>query len=181
MKKIFSFVVFAMLTISMNAQDITGSWIAEEDFNEKVKMSMDQQNENVDVKFGMVIDKSTILAVLNLNVEADGMKMKLKVEVPGVYERDGQLVTTEFNSAGTNISIVDVESNDPEMKEMLGNPETKKMLFAMMEGMIKEQMGEYKNSFEDMTEVFKQFTIKSVTASKLTIEVEEMELGFNKM
>lgn len=181
MKKLFAFVAFAMLTICMNAQEITGTWVADQDFNDVVKMSMDDQAENVDVKFGMVIDETTIMATLYLTVDADGIKMKLNVGVPGVYERDGQQVTTEFNTEGTDISIVDVESNDPEMKSMLANPETKKMLFAMMEGAMKEQMGEYKSSFGDLTEAFKTFTIKSVTESKLTIEVDEIEFGFNKM
>ena len=178
MKKVISFVLMTMIAVSMNAQDITGKWMANDEFNDELNQSAGQ--EGVNFKLGLGIDNSTIKLSLYCNVEADGMQMVFYIGVPGVYERSGQHVTSTFDENGMELTILDLKSDDPELKEMLANEGTKTMLFAMLQDQMKEQSGELKAGINKMSETFKEFDVKSVSDTNLVIEVDGTDVNFVK-
>ena len=64
---------------------------------------------------------------------------------------------------------------------MLANETTRKLVYALIEEKAKEGLADSFKQIDEIVELVKTFEVKSITANKLTISIEDTEMGFDKV
>lgn len=178
MKKVMMLATLVLLgAMTLCAQSLDGTWKADEE----IKKMMDLNEEGTDMDWLMDFKGSKANLTLKVSVRDDDMSMVMAIAYDGKFSRKGNSVTTTFDKAGRKFNIVSLESSDPEMKEMLANETTRKLVYALIEEKAKEGLADSFKQIDEIVELVKTFEVKSITANKLTISIEDTEMGFDKV
>ena len=167
-----------LLSVAANAQSIVGDWILNKEYADSINMAV--SHENVEMGMRMSFTQSDVKVVLDASVGEEGMLMKMQIVIPGTYTLSGDKVTCDFNKEKIDFDIVDIQSNDEEMKEMMSQPGTKKMMLNMIKSEAKKQMGPYMEGLGMMADKFMEFTVTELTETKLNINCDGTPLVFDK-
>ena len=132
------------------------------------------------MEFGMNFTESEVKIVIDAIVGEEAVNMTVQIVIPGTYVKNGDKVTCDFNKEKADFDIVDIQSDDEEMKEMLSQPAMKKMMLTMIKGEAKKQMGSQVDTFGVLADQFKEFTVTKLTETKLEIEQNGQPLVFDK-
>ena len=128
----------------------------------------------------MNFTESEVKIVIDAIVGEEAVNMTVQIVIPGTYVKNGDKVTCDFNKEKADFDIVDIQSDDEEMKEMLSQPAMKKMMLTMIKGEAKKQMGSQVDTFGVLADQFKEFTVTKLTETKLEIEQNGQPLVFDK-
>ncbi len=180
MKRFFILTAMLMLAFSTYAQQLEGLWSGSDKFSKKINKDID--DPDVKATVGLLFGKADVYMILFLTAESDGMKMDIAFTVPGTYTRDGNHVTCVFKKEETEFSLRDIESDDPSLKTMLSSEETKAVTLQMFEGQIKGAMKEMLPEMAELSNIFKDFTINSITETKMLLQLDKKtEAEFDKL
>ena len=173
-KRVFMLMMLAMIMVgSVNAQSINGRWKASEELKKKMDMTGN------DPKMDIVLDiTSTSIAVeIPMSMKDNEMSANMRYRVPGTYTRTGNKVVAKFNTKKADFEVIDFDTNDTEMKAMMKTAEGKKAMLKLLNETLKEQIKDDLKDINDVTKLFKMFTIQKVTDSALTIKMQDEAEG----
>lgn len=180
MKRMITLAAMLILAFSSYAQQLEGVWKAADKFNKKINKEID--DPDVKASLGLLFGKAEVYVILSLHADMEGMSMEFAVTVPGTYTREGEHVTCVFKKLETDISITDISSDDPDMKAMLASEETKAVAMQMFMGQVQGAFDEMKPELAEVSEYFKDFTIKSISTQGMTLQLEnKTEAEFSKI
>lgn len=180
MKKIiFVFAVLWMAGIgSAMAQSINGTWKANQAFEEQFELNEDGSDidlllvfngNNMDIKFFVKTEDAEVGVVI------------FSYTIPGTFKKNGKTYVPTFNREKAVFKVEEFVSSDPEMKEMMKDPETKKMVLTMLESSAKDGSEKDLKEAQIITEMFEEFEVVSVTAQKLELKFGgEVTYGFDR-
>ena len=94
----------------------------------------------------------------------------------------GQDVKAQFDKEKILCEVTDIEGDNPDIQAMTKDEASRKMLITMLNNMIKNEL---KDEFEDITplsDVFGNFTVKSLTATQMVLIQgdEKQEVSFDR-
>ena len=178
MKKIMLAALMVLLSVTAGAQTLAGNWTLNKEFGNMLNEVIEA--EKMKMEFGMNFTESEVKIVIDAIVGEEAVNMTVQIVIPGTYVKNGDKVTCDFNKEKADFDIVDIQSDDEEMKEMLSQPATKKMMLAMIKGEAKKQMGSTVDAFGSLADQFKEFTVTKLTETKLEIEHTGQPLVFDK-
>lgn len=171
-KKMITLAALMLLALGLQAQSLNGNWSMAQEWMTKLNKEMDDSSATID-RFGMSFTDKEAKVVMMMSMESDGMKMKIGVGVPGTYKRNGNNVKCNFDAKKVEINILDLQSDDEEVKGMLANPTTRESLLKLINSMMEEELKKDGNDLLELADPFEEFNIKSLTSSKLEIGVED--------
>ena len=183
MKKLFSLLAIALFALTANAQSLIGEWIVDGDFNNAIKQTMKEasQEADVDLNLSLIFTENDVKLVNLINVGTEGTTISMAVRVPGTYVVDGDKVNCNFDAEKSDFDVLDIQSNSPEMAEVLSNPAMKPMILGMIKSQAKQEMTQMTQGVSMVATPFSEFTIKEITDTKLTIIAQgELEITFVK-
>lgn len=180
MKKLMmtTFLLFAVV-MGLHAQSMNGRWKAGQDLMEFFKDELDKKTGlNILLVFdGNKMDIKLLMEVVD---EKIGL-MKMSFNIPGTMKKNGKKCTATFNKKNSTLKVDDVVSNDPEVKELLQSPATKKLMLAMVEEKLNEESS---SSFDDLlkiTTLFENFEVISVKSQRMELNLmEAIPASFDK-
>jgi len=189
MKKLFIFAVAAMFGVmNMSAQEIQGIWKSDvslsEFMSEKDKKDLSDFDAHLIIKF--TEDELNVGSLINAGVE--GTEMEMSVIIPGNYIKNDNEIIGIFNTDKIECKVVDVKSDDPEMKALAeADPATRQLVLNMINAQMAPMFDELKKPFVEVAEVFKKFYLKAVYTKSMVIEIpttdgsEPKQLIFRKV
>ena len=181
MKKTLFILTLMLLGISsMSAQTLIGKWAADQDFKTLMEAGVEEDpNFKIDLVLHFTLQNLNLKMLITAS--DDGMTMKLDYTIPGTYIQSGKQVTAKYDLNKSELKVISIESDDPEFSTLLANKEMKDMIFKMINDQVKEQMKDKLNEMSEFTDIFKQFTIESITASKLKLTFKDnATIGFDR-
>lgn len=175
MKQLFILATLMLLNvIGIQAQSLEGSWIAGEKFKEALALA----DEDADVDCLMDFRGGNVTLTVKVTAQKDDMTIVMAITYDGTFIRSGKNVATTIDKASRKFSILSMDSTDPETKEMLANEAMRKLVYTMIEEKAKDF--DSLDQMDEIVDLIKSFEVKSVTANKLTISVEDEEMSFNR-
>lgn len=171
-KKMITLAALMLLALGLQAQSLEGNWSMAQEWMTKLNKEIDDSSATID-RFGMSFTDKEAKVVMVMSMESDGMSMKIAVGVPGTYKRIGNDVKCKFDAKKVEFNILDLKSDDEEIKGMLSNPSTREYLLKLINSMLEDELKKDGNDLLELADPFKDFTIKSLTSSKLEIGVED--------
>ena len=172
------FAAMLLLSVTAGAQTILGNWTLNKDYANILNAAVEE--DNMKMEMGMSFTQSEVKIIVDCLTSDEDMSMKIQIVLPGTYIKRGDKVTCDFNMDKFDFDIIDIQTADEEMKEMISQPAMKKMVIAMIKEEAKKQMGSQMDSVGVMAAQFKEFTVKKVTKTKLDIECSGSPLEFDK-
>ena len=138
-------------------------------------------NEKVSVDMDLSFKESEVKVILLCTAGSDEINMKIEIVYPGKYVMEGNHVTCEFDKEKFDFNIIDIQSDSPEMKEMMGDEASKQLVLSMLKGAIKKEMAPYTKEIGVLTDTYSSFDVISVTDTTLTISIAGgHEVSFDK-
>ena len=191
MKKLFIFAVAAMFGVmGMSAQTIQGLWKSDASLTEFMsekdlkKMEVDNFDANLIMKF--TEDELNVGTLFTAG--EDGTEMEMSIICPGNYIKNDNEIIGIFNTDKIECKVVDIKSDDPEMKSLAeADPATKQLFLNMINAQMAPAFEEFKKPFAPVAEVFKKFNIVVVQTKTMVIEIpttdgsEPKQLIFRKV
>lgn len=180
MKKIlFVFTVLLMSGMgSAMAQSINGSWKANKEFKDKFELTDDETNINMLLVFS---GSNMSIKLIIKSTDKEVGVITMSYTIPGSFKKTGNKYHATFNKEKAAFKVDDLVSTDPEMKKMMADPDSKKMMLTMIEAMVQKESAK---DFKDMLaicDVFEEFEVASVTSRKLELKiVDELMFGFDR-
>jgi hypothetical protein len=171
----------ASASIPVSSQNLKGIWNAGKEF--QAQLANYVANENMDVKFMLSFgDKSELTIAVPIKVTTQGMTLSVSFRIPGTYSLSGQDVKAQFDKEKILCEVTDIEGDNPDIQAMTKDEASRKMLITMLNNMIKNEL---KDEFEDITplsDVFGNFTVKSLTATQMVLIQgdEKQEVSFDR-
>lgn len=169
MKNFFAIASMLMLTLSVGAQSIEGVWMVDQEFADLINERVDK--ESIDVDMDLSFKESEVKVILICTVGSEDMNMKIEITFPGTYVMEGNHLTCDFDKEKVDFNIVDIKTEDPEMKEMLGDEASKQMVLSMVRNAVKKEMAPYTKEMGVLTDTYTSFDVKSVTETELTLSI----------
>ena len=179
-KLLFIFTVLLMSGIgSAMAQSINGSWKA----NKEVKNQFEWTDDDTDVDMLLVFSGGNMsIKVLVKSTDKEVGIITMSYTFPGSFEKTGNKYHTTFNKEKAVFKIDDIVTTDPDMKGLMADPDSKKMILDMIESTVKKERSD--NGIKDMLticDVFEEFEVASVTSRKLELKIADtMTFGFDR-
>lgn len=165
---------------SMSAQTLIGEWKADKELKGLFAQLNDDPNLKIDLALKFNV-KDINLKML-ISGESEGIRLIFDYIIPGTYTKAGKQITAKYDLTKSEFKITSLDTNEPEMKQMLENKELRDMIFKMLHDQVKEQMKDQLSEMNDLTKVFESFTVESVTADKLKLTFPEgATFGFDRM
>lgn len=164
---------------SVMGQSLNGTWKANQEFKNMFELDDD---DGTDIDILLVFNASDMTIKLLITSQDDEVgEIKMSYTIPGTYKKNKDTYTASFNKEKAIFKVDDLTTNDPEMKELLTDPDSKKMILTMVETMVKKESSK---DFEDMlaiSEVFEKFEVASVTTKKMELMIDDtMKFGFDR-
>lgn len=177
-KMIVLAMMLSLAVLGASAQKLDGKWYADQAF--KNLFELDEDSLQMDCVLTFDGQKIEIAMEVSESDPEIGT-IKMAISLPGTYKRSGNTVTTAFEKNDLQFDIVDIQSNDPEMQELMKEGgDTRQLIVSIVKDAVKESNKEEFGQIGELADVFKQFDIVSVTDQKLVIEVEDTKLGFDR-
>ena len=177
MKKTLLLLTLMLLGISsMSAQTLIGKWKADKAFSELV-------NDDSEMHTDLILQFTAKNLNLQMLIEAADEEMSMKIEytIPGTYTKKGKQVTANYSLEKATFKLLSLTSTDPELEPLLKDPTTKKMVYDMVEEQAKKEMQGQLTEMYSFTDLFKEFTVESLTATKLNVTFKDSSpVGFDR-
>ena len=174
MKKTITF-IFALMMLSIanvSAQSLAGEWIADEAFNKELNAAYTEKG--ISLSFGLDITEKTITCQLFEKVVDGATTFDVAITFPGTYTRKGKKVNATFYVERSDFRVTNITSTNPDVKAGMAIDEMKEVFMRKMTEMLKEQQGDNPQKLGTaLTGIFKEFTIKQLTESELSLFVEK--------
>lgn len=182
MKKIYFIATMMLLSVvTMTAQEkYEGTWLSKNSFEKYVNAQLPNVKADFVAPFYLEMIGGEIKCGVYIMVESAQMgTIKMLASMPGTYTKEGNIITTNLDQEKFKLSLVDLDLNDPQAKESMKDPATKKMVMAMIEGQIKQQMSQQAKEMAKMAEAFSSFEIIGVDDQDvLTIKLKDVVVDF---
>ncbi len=178
MKKLLTLAAFMLLTLTAGAQSIVGTWKLTGEYAKELQKSIG--DDEVDASFGFEFGSNTVKGIIWISGKSDEVSMDMVFKIPGTYTKTGQTVVCSFEKENMEFEILDLKSEDPDMKPMLEDPTTKGLVLNLVKEQMKKEFSEEKDDFYELFENIDKFTVKSLTQNQLVIEVEDVEITFER-
>ena len=182
MRKIFFVATMVLLSaISMNAQEkYEGSWLSGSSFEKYVDAQLPDIDADFVAPFYLEMMGGEITCGVYIMIESNQIgKINMLATIPGTYTKEGKNIKADFDKDKLKMSLVDIDLNDPEAQESMKDPATKKMVMTMIEGQIKQQMGQQAKQIVKMADAFSDFEIIGVDDQDvLTIKMKDVVVDF---
>jgi len=180
MKKIMMTTLLLLAVVmGLQAQSMNGRWKAGKELMEYFKKEMDK-NMNLNILLVFNGNKMDVKIMMEVVDESVGL-MKMSFNIPGTMKKNGKKCTATFNKKNATLKIDDIISNDSEVRELLQDPDIKKLMLSMAEEKLNEESA---NAFDDLmkvTEFFKNFEVISVKGQRMELKLmEEIPVTFDK-
>jgi hypothetical protein len=96
-------------------------------------------------------------------------------------KKNGKKCTVTFNKKNGTLKIDDVISNDPEVRELLQDPDLKKLMLSMAEEKLNEESASAFDDIMIVTKLFENFEVISVKGQRMELKLmEEIPVTFDK-
>lgn len=179
-RKITMAALLLLLNVAgMHAQSLDGTWKAGEVFQKLLEAEMENDPDIPNMELTVSFDGKKFTPKLRLQKADEEMNLDMEVWVEGACSRRGQKVDTTVDGSKCQIKILALETEDEEMKEMLKTEATRTMLYHLVEQMVKES--DALNDLASVWTLFKTFEVKSLTADKLIVTIEDYDIDFDKV
>lgn len=180
MKKLFFAVVMMLLSITANAQSISGTWTLDKEYAAAINAIAATQEGKLQMELGMGFTDTEVKFLTWCTIEMEGIKMKMDFWVPGTYTKSNNKVVCTYNKEKADFQITDIDSDNEEFGAMLKEPGTKAMMLAMLKGEAKKEIAPQLASFAELADEFDNFTVMNVDESALIIDNDGVEVIFTK-
>ncbi|MBR4920483.1 MAG: hypothetical protein IKZ62_04095 [Prevotella sp.] len=167
------------VVMGLQAQSMNGRWKAGKELMDYFKKEMDK-NTNLNILLVFNGNKMDIKIPMEVVDEGIGL-MKMSFNIPGTMKKNGKKCTATFNRKNVSLKVDDVISNDPEVRELLQNPNLKKLMFSMVEEKLNEESASAFDDIMKVTELFENFEVISVRGQRMELKlVENLPVSFDK-
>ena len=153
-RKMLLFAIMVMAALSINAQDIKGTWVAAQD------------EMKIYFTFG---DNGALNIQMTSEVDDEDFSAKMKFELPGSYSINDSKMNLVIDESGIKIKI-------DELKGKGENADTEELMKPLLEGALSENKGEITSDFH-----FDDVTIVSVSDDKLELKIEDEVTEFERV
>ena len=175
--------MLAIFYLSANAQKLEGTYVASDDFLELMKTDFD--GDGVWVGLSMFFKGDDVNLIFIYDSIDEEMTLTCGFTYPGKFTKTGNTYKCEFNKNNVGFSIINLETDDPEIEEALYNDETKKQIYKKLEDSLKDTMKPQIKVFSSICDFFNSFSTKWVTFDGYTIVLshdgEKIEIEFDKL
>ena len=180
MKKVMMTTLLLLAVVTgLQAQSMNGKWKAGKELMDYFKEEMDK-NMNLNILLVFNGNKMDIKIPMELVDESIGL-MKMSFTIPGTMKKNGKKCTATFNKKNATFKVDDVISNNPEVKELLQNPDLKKLMLSMAEEKINEESASALDDMMEVTDLFKNFEVISVKGQRMELKImEALPVSFDK-
>ena len=180
MKKLFFAAMMMLLSVTVGAQSLNGTWTLDKDYADAISKIAAEQEGNLKMELGMEFKESTVKVISWCTISAEAINMKMKFWVPGTFTNTNNQIVCTYDKSRTDFEIEDIQSDNEEFGAMLKDPGTKAMMLAMMKGEAKKEFATQLETFASLADEFDNFKVKSVDESTLVIENDGIEVTFTK-
>lgn len=174
---------FLFFTCPIFAQTLDGAWTLNDEDKTLLELEDDEDSE-VDLTL-VIQDKDILVGFIATVTDEEVGTISILLGIPGSYTRSGNNVYAEFRTDDTDFGIIDIDTEDPDIKELISTDEGREAFETLFRQGAEEEMEDAKKDLGVMSEYFKHFTIKTLTATRLVIilqdDEEKLELHFDKM
>ena len=171
--KLFFTVMLALMTIGANAQNLEGTYTLDDNYQEMIDSYVDNLdldlNMDLKVNGSLFFNGNQIVVIINVKTEAEGMKIDGDISFPGEYVREGNRLRCTFNKDNMSVALMHLESDDPQIKDVLSKDETGDVVYRVVEEQMEEAARPYAGTLYKVCEFCKSFEIKSQTDTSLTL------------
>ena len=172
----FFFLTLMILGInSVTAQNHIGKWVADQEISKLIN-----NDPTMDIALGLVFTAKDINIQFNIKAQDDEMTMKMLCTLPGTYTKSGKNVVAKYAPEKLTLKIIDVKTNDAEINEMLASKEGREMVFKMIEDQAISEMKKQINELDEIINLFGNFTMEKVTATKLILGMSDTTISFDR-
>ncbi|MBQ9679002.1 MAG: energy transducer TonB [Prevotella sp.] len=110
-----------------------------------------------------------------------GSSVTMSYTIPGSFIKTGNKYHATFNKEKAAFKVDDIVISDPNLKGMMADPDSKKLMLVMMEAKVKKESGNDLKEMSIICDVFEEFEVASVTSRKLELKIaDEMTFGFDR-
>lgn len=174
--------VVAVCAQNVSASSLQGTW--KMDAASKEKYGLTGETEGVDILFRFADKKDVFLAMQGAYAE-DGSNIVIAFEFPGTYTLKKDKVTTRFDKSKGELKILSIESDDPDIQQMIATEESRKAFYELMSSMVKEQlkdqMADVEGSVSEMLDALQVFKVVTLTANQMTLSIGNETASFERV
>ena len=179
MKKMFLLLCLLPLAVSLSAQKLDGTWMADKEFKEVFEL--DDDETSMDMFLNFKEEKMTI-AFHIMSEDSDVGTIGMVVGIPGTYDVTEDEVTATFDKEATELKITTLNLLDPELNQLMSaDEESRKAIVSMIESQVRSMNDSDLASIGAMSDYFRDFKIFSLTNEKLVIQIGDMKFGFDNV
>ena len=183
LRPFFLIATFLLFTCPIFAQTLDGAWTLNDEDKSLLELE-DDEDSTVDLTL-VIQDKDILVGFIATVTDEEVGTISLLLGTPGSYTQSGSIVNAEFRPDDTDFGVVDIDTEDPDIKELISTDEGRETFENLIKLGAKEEMEDAKKDLGVMSEYFQHFTIKTLTATRLVITLQEdedkLELHFDKM
>ena len=190
MRKVLLIAALSLLGIAtLPAQRIDGFWKADEAFRKAFELDDDELNMDFIVHFDKEEkaskkdkEKGAVVLAMPINSTDDEIgTLGVVFALPGTYVRTGSSVTATFNKDDVDIKITEMHLLDKEVAALIeSSEESWNAIAALIEAQVKENNAKDMENIAGLADLFKAFTIESVTKDRLVIAIGEDTITFDR-
>ncbi len=179
MKKMYLLLCLLPFAVSMSAQKLDGTWMADKEFKEVFEL--DDEETSMDMFLNFKEEKMTI-AFHIMSEDSDVGTIGMVVGIPGTYDVTEDEVTATFDKEATELKITTLNLLDPELNQLMSaDEESRKAIVSMIESQVRSMNDSDLASIGAMSDYFRDFKIFSLTNEKLVIQIGDMKFGFDNV
>jgi hypothetical protein len=163
----------------MYAQKLDGTWKGGKTFQELIKKAMEEDAGMPNMEISLTFKGNQFIPCIRITHSEEEMSIDMETWVEGTCLRTGDQVNTFVDASKSQLKILSLTSTNEEFSALLNSEATRQVIIAAIEQEVKK-----KNIGQDMGpvwEAFKSFKVISVTADKLVISTEAIELDFDRV
>lgn len=188
MKKSIFTLLLMLATMSMTAQTIDGTWVADEAFRKEMGFDKEEPAMNLMISFDKVKTKKSTksgdfcVAMTADNDDAEIGKIGVNFFIPGTFNMDGTNVQTVCNAKDAQVKISQLELKDAEMKAaMAASEETRNAMFKLIEAEVKNNGAAEISQIGELATLFRVFKVKFDGNDKMNLIIGDEVIGFNRV
>ena len=160
MKRIYLLLCLLPFAVSLSAQKLDGTWIADKEFKEVFEL--DDEETSMDMFLNFKEEKMTIAF--------------------HIMSEDSDVGTITFDKEATELKITTLNLLDPELNQLMSaDEESRKAIVSMIESQVRSMNDSDLASIGAMSDYFRDFKIFSLTNEKLVIQIGDMKFGFDRV
>ncbi len=163
-----------------NAQRLEGTFKADKAFEEMANNYVEQMMEGQQLDFDADLNAGLSLfymsdSITNIIIEVSAQVEKVHVDATvtfqGIYKREGDHMTCTYSKDDMDVAVMNIESFDPEVSQMLKDNED--TVYGVAEEQLRRAVEPHADKLFKATGYFKDYDILELTENTLRIRLEE--------